>query len=154
MKRCIVYFSWSNNTKTIVDGVNAVYALPTYRIEKLRPYSKDYNTCAYVQAKGEWERRELPSIKPLGVDFKEYEEIVLFFPIWWYTYPMPVATFLKSLGGYKGRIVLCENSYTNDPQYKENVIKDVKALNPSLNLIQGPFNESLEKHISFLKEER
>lgn len=153
MKKCIVYFSWSNNTKTLVERINQSLHLDTFRVERATPYSEDYNTCAYVEAKEEKEKWIEPAIRPLNVDFSEYDEILLFFPIWWYTFPLPIATFLRELQNYAGNVVVFANSYTNDPQYMVNSMRDLHKVNHSLKGSEGLFNKDANKHISFIKGE-
>lgn len=150
MKTLIVYFSWSGNTEKLVCGINAKFGFDKIKIEKTEPYSDDYDTCAYVEAKGEWERRLHPEIEKLSVDVNAYDRILLFFPIWWYTFPMPIATFVEELHGYKGEVVLFENSYTNDLKYVDNSLKDFKDINGALKVRQGLFNKSAEEHVEFI----
>lgn len=152
MKTLIAYFSWSNNTKRLVEEINKDFHYDVVRIERKAPYSTDYNQCAYVEAKGEWERRALPEIKDLGIDFSSYDRILLFFPIWWYTFPMPVGTFFKSLKGYKGKVIYFANSYTNDRKYMENSLKDLKAIDGSIDLEEGLFNKSAKEHVAYIAE--
>ena len=154
MKTLIAYFSWSGNTKEIVDELNKEFKFDIIKIERLFPYSKDYQTTAYVEAKEEWEKRLTPDIKKINVDLNNYERILLFFPIWWYTTPMPVATFVsKNLTNYKGEVLVFANSYTNDPLYMANSIKDLKALNTNLNIKEGLLNKPINEHIKIIKEE-
>lgn len=154
MKTLIVYFSWSNNTKKLVEEINKNFNYNVIRIERKVPYSTDYNQCAYIEAKKEWEERELVEIKDIKLDISSYDRILLFFPIWWYTIPMPIGTFIKkNLNGYKGEVVAFANSYTNDPQYMINSIKDIKTLNEGLNIKQGLLNKSVKEHILLIKKE-
>ena len=53
MSRIIVYFSWSNNTKKLVDDLTSQIQADVVRVDRKVPYSTDYNTCAYVEAKEE-----------------------------------------------------------------------------------------------------
>lgn len=115
------------------------------------PYSSDYDTCAYVESKGEVERHVHPEIKKLNVDFNAYDRILLFFPIWWYTFPMPIATFVEELKGFKGEIYVFANSYTNDPQYMVNSMRDLRDIDTNLNFKEGLFNQNVKKHIEFIK---
>lgn len=152
MKAFIVYFSWSNNTKRLVEEVNKKFNFDVVRIERAIPYSNDYNECAYVEAKDEVSKHIHPEIKNLSIDFGSYDTILLFAPIWWYTVPMPILTFVEELKGYKGKVVLFANSYTNDPQYMVNSKKDILEVNPDINLVEGLFNKSLKEHINFISE--
>ncbi len=151
MKNLIIYFSWSGNTEKLVNELNGSFNFDSVRIEKTVPYSSNYDTCAYVEAKEEWEKRLHPQIKKISANVNEYDRILLFFPIWWYTFPMPIATLIDELNGYKGEIVLFENSYTNDVKYIDNSMKDFKDINPSLNVKQGLFNKTAKEHIAFIQ---
>ena len=152
MKTFIVYFSWSNTTKRLVEEVNKKFDFDVVRIERAIPYSNDYNECAYVEAKDEVSKHIHPEIKNLSIDFGSYDTILLFAPIWWYTVPMPILTFVEELKGYKGKVVLFANSYTNDPQYMVNSKKDILEVNPDINLAEGLFNKSVKEHINFISE--
>ena len=153
MKTIIVYFSWSNNTKNLVNDINKIFNFDILRIERKIPYSTDYNICAYKEAKEEWENGIYPEIKEINIDLNQYDKILLFFPIWWYTFPQAIGTFItNNLKDYKGKVILFENSYTNDRQYVFNSLKDFKALNSSINVRDGLFNKSVSDHIKFIKE--
>lgn len=152
MKSLIVYFSWSNNTKNLIEQINKEFHFDVVRIERQTPYSEDYNTCAYIEAKEEVEKQICPKIKNVDIDFSKYDNILLFFPIWWYTYPMPIATFIKDLKDFNGKICVFANSYTNDPQYMKNSTNGLKKLNKNLTFEEGLFNKSVKEHISFIKK--
>ncbi len=152
MKNLIIYFSWSNNTKRLVEQVNSEFKFDTVRLTRKEPYSTDYNECAYVEAKQEIEQKVYPEINDLGVDVGKYDRILLFFPIWWYTFPMPVASLIKNvLKGFKGEVVLFENSYSNIQEYVKNSLRDFKAIDKNIKVSQGLFNKSYREHIEFIK---
>lgn len=154
MKTIIIYFSWSNNTKKLVEEINSKFNYDVVRIERKIPYSSNYEKCAYIEAKEEWEKRLLPEIKEITVDVSLYERILLFFPIWWYTFPMPIGTFVKeTLIGYKGKVIVFANSYTNDPKYMRNSLNDIKQLNPNLNVKEGLLNKPVKEHILLIETE-
>ena len=151
MKTLVAYFSWSGHTTSLAGDIANKLGYDLVRIEREIPYSKDYNICAYTEAKAEVESGALPNIKPIDIDFYSYDRILLFFPVWWYTYPAPVGTFLKNLGEYGGEIYYFANSYTFDPQYMVNIDRDMKALSPRLLIKAGLFNKTLQQHLDFLK---
>lgn len=153
MKRLIAYFSWSNNTKNLVEEIKKEYKdIDVIRIERQIPYSSNYDECAYHEAKEEIDLKIHPSIKKLDVNLNEYDEILIFYPIWWYTFPMPIGTFIEKIHDFKGKVILFANSYTNDPQYMENSIRDFKKINPNVNVLKGLFNKTVKDHIEYLKE--
>lgn len=152
MKSLIVYFSWSNNTKKLVEEVNKSLKYDVLRIERKVPYSKDYNECAYVEAKNEVENRIYPEINDINIDLNNYSQILLFFPIWWYTFPMPIGSFIKKLSNYNGEVILFANSYTNDIEYMNNSYNDALNLNGNIKFKKGLFNKSANEHIEFIKK--
>ena len=153
MKYLIIYFSWSGNTKKLVEEINKEFNYDVVRLDRKIPYSKDYRTCAMVEAKEEVDQSIHPNINDLNVDVNAYDRILLFFPIWWYTFPMPVATLIEKLKGYKGEVVVFANSYTNDPQYMENSMNDLIELDSSINFTRGLFNRPIREHIDLIKGE-
>lgn len=64
---------------------------------------------------------------------------------------MPVATLIEKLKGFKGEIIMFENSYTNDDKYVKNSMDDFKKVDSSLNVKQGLFNKSAKEHIEFIE---
>ena len=150
MRTLIAYFSWSGNTKKLVDGIREKLDCDVARIERAVPYSDDYHTCAYVEAKKEAREKVFPEIAPINANFNEYDRILLFFPIWWYTYPMPVATFARLIQNFNGEVFVFANSYTNDPMYMANSMRDLKSVAPRVKFSQGLFNKSLREHIYYL----
>jgi len=151
MKTLIIYFSWSGNTDRLVREINEHFNFDVVRIERKIPYSSDYDVCAYKEAKEEWQERLYPEIKDLNIDINAYDRILLFFPIWWYTFPMPIATLIRKLNSFKGQIILFENSYTNDPKYAKNSLKDFRDIDRSLDVKQGLFNKDVDEHIKFIE---
>ncbi|WP_051656848.1 flavodoxin [Butyrivibrio sp. AE3004] len=63
MKTLVAYFSWSGNTEKIAKRIVAKTGADMFRIERKVPYSEDYNTCAYREAKEEIEKKIRPEIK-------------------------------------------------------------------------------------------
>ena len=82
MKTLIAYFTWSGNTEKIAKQIAVKTGGEMYRIERRIPYSKDYNTCAYVEAKGEIDNKIRPEIKCPLPDLQKYDKVILAFPIW------------------------------------------------------------------------
>ena len=58
MKTLIAYFSWSNNTKSLVEKINEKFNYDIVRIERAVPYSDNYDICAYKEAKEEVSEKE------------------------------------------------------------------------------------------------
>ena len=65
---------------------------------------------------------------------------------------MVIGTFIEQLKGYKGEIVVFANSYTNDPQYMANSLRDLKDIDKDIIFKEGLFNQSVKNHIDFINK--
>ena len=153
MSTLIVYFSWSGNTEKIAKKIEEKTGGELYRLERKVPYSEDYNTCAYVEAKEEIDKKIRPEIKQPLPDINKYDKIILAFPIWWYTSPMPVWAFLESYPNWQGKkIYVFANSYTDDPNYFTTSIEDAKKSAKDADIQPGLFNKDIANLDTWLKE--
>lgn len=94
-KILVAYFSWSGTSEKIAKNIISQTNADSFQIERETPYSDDYNTVEYGEAKEEADNNARPPIEPL-VSMEQYDKIVLCYPIWWHTAPMTVGTFLES----------------------------------------------------------
>ena len=95
-KILVAYFSWSGTSERIAQNIIKQTGADSFRIERETPYSDDYNTVAYGEAKDEADNNARPPLKDPLDSVAAYEKIVLCYPIWWHTAPMTVGTFLES----------------------------------------------------------
>ena len=94
-----------------------------------------------------------PEIKQPLPDINKYDKIILAFPIWWYTSPMPVWTFLESYPNWQGKkIYVFANSYTDDPNYFTTSIEDAKKSAKKADIQPGLFNKDIANLDTWLKE--
>ena len=153
MRTLIAYFSWSGNTDKIAREIAVKTGGELFRIERTNPYSSDYNTCAYVEAKEEIDKKIRPEIKHPLPDINKYDKIILAFPIWWYTSPMPVWTFLEEYPDWKEKeIYIFANSYTDDPTYFTTSIRDAVNSARNAQIKEGLFNKGIDKLDEWLKD--
>ena len=95
-KILVAYFSWSGTSERIAKNIIEQTGADSFRIERETPYSDDYNTVAYGEAKDEADANARPPIKEPLASVAQYDRIVLCYPIWWHTAPMTVGTFLET----------------------------------------------------------
>lgn len=77
-----------------------------FRIEAAKDYPTDYKECCDV-AKVELEKQARPALKGVVENLSDYDIIFIGYPIWWGTYPMPVATFIDECGqAFNGKVVI------------------------------------------------
>lgn len=94
MKTLILYYSYLGNTKKIAEMIHREIGGDMARIETVVPYDSDYNKVV-DQGQDEVSRGYKPEIKPLAVDFGDYDTIILGTPVWWYTFAPAIKTFLE-----------------------------------------------------------
>ena len=95
-KILVAYFSWSGTSERIAQNIISQTGADSFRIERETPYSDDYTTVAYGDAKVEADNNARPPLKDPLDSVAAYDKIVLCYPIWWHTAPMTVGTFLES----------------------------------------------------------
>lgn len=94
-KTLIVYFSWSGNTRGIANKIKDIMGGDISELELEKPYSKNYNTCLDEALKDQ-KRQARPTLKNRFDNIGKYGTILLGYPNWWSSIPMPIATFLES----------------------------------------------------------
>lgn len=95
MKTLILYYSYRGNTRKIAEMIRQEIGGDIAQIETVIPYSGDYNKVVN-QGQDEVNRGYMPEIKPLAVNFEDYDTVVLGTPVWWYTFAPAIKTFLES----------------------------------------------------------
>lgn len=122
-----VYFSWASNVEnddvdgissaSIVDGnyhlvadyIKDLTGGDVFEIKTDEKYSADYNKTVDIAA-DEKKNDTRPSLTSHIDNISDYDTILLVYPNWWGTYPMPVATFLQEYD-FNGKTILplCTN---------------------------------------------
>lgn len=90
----IAYFSWGGNTRGIAEEIQRQTGADLFEIEMVTPYSTDYNT-VLDQAQEAQNDQDRPELATHVEDMDQYDTILLGYPNWWASIPMPVASFLE-----------------------------------------------------------
>ena len=93
-KILIAYFSWSGNTQGIAEEIRKQTGADIFEIEPEKPYSENYNT-VLREAQRDQHRQARPKLKNHVKNFEQYDIIMLGYPNWWASIPMPIASFLE-----------------------------------------------------------
>lgn len=96
----IAYFSWGGNTKGIAQQIQQIIggnrnSVELFEIATATPYSTNYNT-VLQEAQRDQREQARPPLRNRVENFAQYDVIILGYPNWWATIPMPIATFLES----------------------------------------------------------
>lgn len=90
----IAYFSWGGNTRGIAEEIQRQTGAELFEIQMVTPYSTDYNT-VLDQAQEAQNNQDRPELSTHVEDMDQYTTILLGYPNWWASIPMPVASFLE-----------------------------------------------------------
>ena len=100
----IVYFSWGGNTRGIAQEIQRQTGAELFEIELVTPYSTDYNT-VLDQAQRDQNAQARPELSVHVEDMDQYDTIILGYPNWWASIPMPIASFLEEYD-FSGKTII------------------------------------------------
>ena len=94
-KTLTVYFSKSGRTKAIAETIAREISSPLHEITTAKKYPSTY-LMTILESRKEFKRNEKPELtSPKIEDFASYERIIIGFPVWFFTCPMAVVSFLE-----------------------------------------------------------
>lgn len=82
------------NTETAAKTLQTLTGGELFKIEPVKPYAKDYNTCIN-EAQADQRANARPALKACPESLDGYDTIYLGYPNYWGTMPMAVFTFLE-----------------------------------------------------------
>ena len=94
MKTLIAYFSRTGITKKLAEDTAKKTGADLFAIEPVKKYSGSYLLCV-AEAKMENLKKARPAIVSKPQNLSEYDTVVVMFPIWWFTCPNIILTFLE-----------------------------------------------------------
>ena len=100
----IAYFSWGGNTKGIAEEIQRQTGADLFEITLVNPYSSDYNT-VLDQAQRDQNEQTRPELASHVENMEQYDTIILGYPNWWASIPMPVASFLEEYN-FSGKTII------------------------------------------------
>lgn len=89
----VVYFSWSGNTESVANEIQAQTGADIFEIVPAEPYTDDYDALLDI-AQEEQASEARPEIAQTVENFDQYDVIYFGFPNWWGDMPMILYTFL------------------------------------------------------------
>lgn len=93
-KILIAYFSWGGNTRGVANEIQRQTDADIFEITLVNPYSDDYNT-VLDEAQRDQNIQARPEIANHVENMEQYGMILLGYPNWWASIPMPIASFLE-----------------------------------------------------------
>lgn len=149
-KVLVAYFSASGTTKDVAEKLAAVMGGDLHEIKPETPYTSADLDWTDKQSRSTLEMKDLssrPAITGKLADMTDYDVIFIGFPIWWYTAPTIINTFIESYN-LQGKTLI--PFATSGGSSIEKSCKDLQAAYPDLTWKQGqllnnPQKSTLEK---------
>lgn len=95
----VAYFSAQGHTKALAEKIAEATGGELFEIEPVEPYTEEDLDGWNESARGTRESKDRttrPAVKNKIENIEKYDTIYLGFPIWWYTAPTIINTFLES----------------------------------------------------------
>ena len=138
MKKVLVaYFSASGVTKGAAEQLAAVAGADLHEIKPAQPYTdadlnwRDKQSRSTVEMK---DKNSRPAITDKLNNMKDYDVVYVGFPIWWYTAPTIINTFMEAYD-FKGKTVI--PFATSGGSSIKKACEDLKAAYPNITWKEG-----------------
>ena len=146
MKKVLVaYFSATGTTEGVAKQLAEVTGGDLHKIQPEQPYTnadlnwRDKKSRSTVEMQDKSSR---PAITGKLKNMKDYEVVYVGFPIWWYTCPTIINTFMEAYD-FKGKTVI--PFATSGGSTIEKACKDLKSAYPELNWKDGKLLNRVSK---------
>ncbi len=103
-KILIAYFSWGGNTEGIAEEIQRQTGADLFEITMAEPYSTDYNT-VLDEAQRDQNIQARPELSSHVENMEQYDKVLIGYPNWWASIPMPVASFLEEYD-FSGKTII------------------------------------------------
>ena len=132
-KILVAYFSWSGNTRKIANQIHRFVGGDLFEIVSVDKYPIDYDE-AVQQARKELDAGYRPELRSKVENLDSYDVIIIGYPSWWGTLPMPVVSFLSKCDS-SGKIIapFC----THEGSRLGRSVADIAKLCPQSTVLEG-----------------
>ncbi len=154
-KILVSYFSASGTTKNVAQKLARTLEADLFEIEPEIPYTTSDLNWNDKQSRSTIEMEDLnvrPGIARKVSNLENYDRIVLGFPVWWYTAPRIINTFLEENDLTNKRIYIF---VTSGGSSSEGSMENLKKSYPNLNFIDSrrfTGNEDKNEYIKWMSE--
>ena len=132
MKKLIVYFTYTGNTRKIVDKISEKIDCDILEIKTVIPYSTDYDTVVNDEQNSE-ASNHLPEIQNIDVNLREYDQIIIGTPVWWYR-PVPAIRTFLTQNDLSGKKII---PFATNAGWLGKTFKEIESLCPNSNIEKG-----------------
>ena len=143
-KILVAYFSHTGNTEKVAQLIQSKTGADIFKIETATPYPSVYRETTEV-AKQEKADNARPALKNKVENMAQYDVVFVGYPIWWYTAPRVIQSFIETNDLSGKEIYLFATSGGSDAA---KALSDMKKLYPTLSfmgasLLNGPVTKDI-----------
>ena len=137
MKVLVAYFSATGVTKGVAQQLAEVTGADLHEIKPAQPYTDadlDWHDKQSRSSVEMQDKSSRPDITKKLQHMKDYDVVYVGFPIWWYTCPTIINTFMEAYD-FQGKTVI--PFATSGGSSIKRACKDLKAAYPNINWKEG-----------------
>lgn len=137
MSKLVAYFSASGVTEAKAKELAKIVGADLYEIAPAVPYTRADLNWMNKKSRSSVEMKDSssrPALAETEHDFSAYDEVYIGFPIWWYTAPTIINTFIETFDLSGKRIAFFA---TSGGSGIDRAVSDIRKQYPSLNIAGG-----------------
>lgn len=96
MKTLLVYYSYTGNTKIIVDIIKEKVDCDVVELKPKTPFLEEDYQAIVDEYQSNESSKKCVEIEEINVDLSNYEKVIIGTPVWWYTITPVLREFLKN----------------------------------------------------------
>lgn len=132
-KILVAYYSLTGTTEKVANKIQEKTNADIFKITPVNAYPTDHDECSKIAQK-EKEQNARPELATHVENMENYDIVFIGYPIWWYTAPMMIRTFVEEYDFSNKIIVPFCTSWGAGVEESEN---DIKELAPNANVLDG-----------------
>ena len=137
MKTLVTYFSASGTTKRGAETIATTIGGDLFEIEPQELYTSEDLNWMNKKSRSSLEmadKSSRPAIKNKVTNLNEYDKVIIGFPVWWYTAPTIINTFIEE-NDLTGKDIYI--FVTSGGSSFAGSLKDLQNTYPNLNFVKG-----------------
>lgn len=132
-KILVLYYSQTGTTESVAKEIQKQLGADIAKIDLENPYDGDFNA-TIARCQEEMKTSKFPALKPLNINVKDYDIVMLGYPIWFGTYARPIASLVQEQK-FEGKKVVTFCTFGSGGL--QTSTSDLKAALPNAEIVEG-----------------
>ena len=136
-KTLVSYFSASGVTRSVAEKISEVVGADLFEIEPVNHYTSEDLDWTNKESRTTIEMNDKssrPEIKNKVNNLNDYDTVIIGFPVWWYTAPTIINTFIEENDLTNKKVYIFVTS--GDSSFAGS-LKDLRNTYPNINFVNG-----------------